>query len=353
MTGEWHPGQGAPDEQNPFRHRSEQPSGQQPPMGAQPPGQQGPAQPWPGQAPSGGVPGAVPGPPPGYGPPGQFGQPGQPGQFGQPGPGAPGQGPQPGQGQQPGPFPGPGQPPGGWQQPPAKKKRWPLFLVIGIVAFLVLCVGAPVGGFFVYKNVKSTSDHTATAGLPDVPPDAGMQKGWQTGVDGSASTIEIFEDFGCDHCATVHTAIHSTVDKATSGPGATWSVTYWPVAFAENAVGRRGASAFGCAIAATPDGGHAALDYQDTLFKNQAELLKDGFSTEKLLSLAPSALADDDEFTACVKSVAYGKWVDSLYKELTDRGMSGVPTVIVNGQTLSTDQLTKDGFAEVIANNGP
>ena len=72
-------------------------------------------------------------------------------------------------------------------------------------------------------------------------------------------------------------------------------------------------------------------EYHDLLYHNQPG----GFPREKLVELAREAGLDVERFEADLASGEYEQIVTSDFREGQQRGISGTPTFVINGQVLS------------------
>jgi protein-disulfide isomerase len=72
-------------------------------------------------------------------------------------------------------------------------------------------------------------------------------------------------------------------------------------------------------------------EYHDLLYRNQPG----GFPDEKLVGLAREAGLDAERFEADLASGEYEQIVTSDFREGQQRGISGTPTFVINGQVLS------------------
>ena len=72
-------------------------------------------------------------------------------------------------------------------------------------------------------------------------------------------------------------------------------------------------------------------DYHDLLYRNQPG----GFPDEKLAGLAREAGLDAERFEADLATGEYEQIVTTNFREGQQRGISGTPTFVINGQVLS------------------
>jgi protein-disulfide isomerase len=75
-------------------------------------------------------------------------------------------------------------------------------------------------------------------------------------------------------------------------------------------------------------------EYHDLLYENQSG----GFSREKLVELAREAGLDVERFEADLASREYEQTVIEDFQEGQQRGISGTPTFVINGEVLAGGQ---------------
>jgi 2-hydroxychromene-2-carboxylate isomerase len=99
------------------------------------------------------------------------------------------------------------------------------------------------------------------------------------------------------------------------------------------------ANAFACAAAAGKPRG-----YSDALYAGFDKTWTNG----QLLELGQQLGIDDSTFQQCVNDDAMTDWLASVTKAADDRGVTGTPTVFVNGKMLGADQLTPEGIKAAV-----
>jgi protein-disulfide isomerase len=111
------------------------------------------------------------------------------------------------------------------------------------------------------------------------------------------------------------------------------TVVYHPVAFLDGAsttkYSTRAAAASGCA----QDAGKF-VEYSDVLYANQPGEGSAGLSEDELIRLAGTVGIATGPFGQCVHSARYVGWVANLTDLAVKRGVTGTPTVYVNGRTV-------------------
>jgi protein-disulfide isomerase len=85
------------------------------------------------------------------------------------------------------------------------------------------------------------------------------------------------------------------------------------------------------------------VEYQRTLFENQPPERTGGFTNDDLVALGVRAGVTGDTFEACVADGTYDSWVSNVAASQQDAGVTGTPTVVVDGQTLEAEQLNPEG----------
>jgi protein-disulfide isomerase len=140
--------------------------------------------------------------------------------------------------------------------------------------------------------------------------------------------IDAYEDFLCPFCRLFEERSGATLRRLISEELA--SVVYHPVGFLDRAsttaYSSRASSASGCAA----DRGRF-LDFHDILYANQPPEGGPGLSDEELVALGAQVGLTDDDFAACVADHAHLPWAVYVTERAVARGVSGTPTVMVEG----------------------
>ena len=73
------------------------------------------------------------------------------------------------------------------------------------------------------------------------------------------------------------------------------------------------------------------------------------WNDDQLVSLAGAVGATaSPEFTRCVTSQAHAGWVDSINAAAAQQGVTGTPTLLVDGARIDIESLTPDTLAAMI-----
>ncbi|MFP5020981.1 thioredoxin domain-containing protein [Pseudonocardia phyllosphaerae] len=208
--------------------------------------------------------------------------------------------------------------------------------VLGIVVVVVFAVLVGVGVYQANKPADVVTPPNATA------------SGFTLGDPNAKAKIDIYLDFQCPGCKAFEQLSGDTVDQLrTSGQA---QVIYHPVAILDRTspdkYSSRSASAAGCAVANTPD---AFPKFARMLYDNQPEEGTPGLPEAKLIELGKQAGVGGD-FEQCVKDERYEPWAGAVTQQADKDGLSGTPTVKVNGKQIA--QPTPDALKQAVAAAG-
>ncbi|WP_238176500.1 DsbA family protein [Kribbella albertanoniae] len=216
-----------------------------------------------------------------------------------------------------------------------QKKRVPPGVVVVIVLVLALMAGVAFQYLRGHSKVDAGDQPRAEPALITGPGEAG--KGVTVGKAGAKAQIDLYLDFRCPHCAEFEEMTGATVDKLVADGTAT--LTYWPLAFVNPEASPRLANAFAAAAA-----NGKALTYADEMYGDFSK----SWTNDQLIELAKQLGIGDAKFQQAIQGNTYGSWVDSVGKAADARGVTGTPTVFVNGKQLETKELTPEGMQKAV-----
>ncbi|KQY55687.1 hypothetical protein ASD11_14320 [Aeromicrobium sp. Root495] len=216
---------------------------------------------------------------------------------------------------------------------------WVVF-VIPIVAVLVITVSARLGGTAdpdKYPRPDGTSDSFGVLPAPTSGP---------AGNSSSAVRIEIYEDFQCPGCRALERSARTFLD-AQASLGKVIVVDHPfsildEVGHSPNRYSHRATNAALCVLDAAGPEAYAGM--RDALFAAQPDEGRDGPSNASLARSAESVGVPTA--SACITGETYVPWIDEARKAGFARGVTGTPTVFVNGRM--RDIKNKGDFARVI-----
>ncbi|MDP4013402.1 MAG: thioredoxin domain-containing protein [Candidatus Nanopelagicales bacterium] len=232
----------------------------------------------------------------------------------------------------------------------AAQNRRQRLINIGIGAVLVVVVVGLVGGAWWSSgrsggNIEPSADAVLPQGVlaADSPYAYGVVAA--KGAAQGKPVVEIWEDFQCPACEYFEKVFGETVtEMAKSGDA---EVIWRTIAFLDSNIpgqnSKRAMSAWGCAI----DEGKKD-EYHEIVFANQPTEGV-GWTNDQLISFgAQAGIKGDrfDPFKQCVVSETYFGWSVNSTDQMRIQGITGTPTVVVNGKKVAFDPSDPDGDIE-------
>ncbi len=159
--------------------------------------------------------------------------------------------------------------------------------------------------------------------------------------------VSIYADYLCPFCGRFEQA--NGADLATAVSAGTVRLEIHPMSFLDPQSGgsrysTRAANAFVTVANADPA---QALTFNRLLFENQPEEGSAGPDDAQLADFARQA-GVPDEVIAGFSAETYVPWVQKITEQAWDSGVTGTPTVLLNGQTFSGDLYTAGPLAAAI-----
>jgi protein-disulfide isomerase len=227
-----------------------------------------------------------------------------------------------------------------------RERRILLAVVAGLVAVLV----AGGIGLQAWRTSRapaavavpsvSASAVTITQGRPVVfgeAPAPGGAGGVPPESNRAPVVVTVFSDFHCPHCAEFDEQYAPVLDRARQSGRA--RIEIYPMAFID-----KGSAAAANAFACAAEAGFGPAYYAG-LFANRNLSWND----DQLIALAGAVGATaTPQFTSCVTSRAHAGWVDSINAAAAQRGVTGTPTLFVDGTRVDVTTLTPDGLMAMI-----
>jgi protein-disulfide isomerase len=205
-----------------------------------------------------------------------------------------------------------------------QRRKRTMWISVGAVAVLVI---AGLIGWSIYTGGKA-AQYTAPKGANA----AG------TGITAGSGPVVVDEyvDFLCPHCKTFHDEAAASIEQLVAA-GKITLVTH-PVAYLDgastNRYSTRASAASGCAAE------HGRFtEFADVLFDNQPAEGGAGPSDDDLIVFGRQAGLGDD-FAQCVRDKRYVNWTGHVSEEAGRAGVTGTPTVLVNGKPVQASPAT-------------
>ena len=215
--------------------------------------------------------------------------------------------------------------------------------VIGAVVAAVVLVVALVAVVLVQtQRTQTPVDSAAPANTVDGgtavalgPPDAPV-------------TVDVYEDFQCPVCQQFEAGTGQTLDQLMAD--GTISVHYHPIAFLDRASSTEYSTRALNAAAVVLDtaGTQAFEEFHDLLFADQPAEGSAGLTDDQLISYAGQAGATGPTVAADIRDRTYEGWTQRVTDQSSKDGITGTPTIKVNGTELSAAQRTPEGLTAAV-----
>ena len=201
-------------------------------------------------------------------------------------------------------------------------RRRAILILVSVVAALLVLIGAGV--------VIQMAQQESVKAAGTTPP-ANLVKGaFVVGQDTAPVTLTIYSDYLCPYCKVQHDVNKAQTDAWVKEGKV--RVEYRTVAFLDKAstdeYSSRALNAAAAVLNTAPD---AFPAFHDSLYAEQPAEGGPGLSDERLVQLAVTAGAPKDPIQQAVTKRSYWGWTAAVTEQASKDGVSGTPTVKVNG----------------------
>jgi protein-disulfide isomerase len=160
-------------------------------------------------------------------------------------------------------------------------------------------------------------------------------------------TVDLYEDFQCPNCKTFEDESGNTLAQLVAD--GTVQARYHGMAFLDTSANddysTRALNAAAVVVAtAGPD---AFQTFHDLLFANQPAEGGSGLTDDQLVAYANQAGASGGTVEQDIRDLRYGDWVATATDQASKDGVTGTPTVFVDGTKLA--DLSPDGLTAGVA----
>ncbi|HEV7896827.1 MAG TPA: thioredoxin domain-containing protein [Planosporangium sp.] len=195
-----------------------------------------------------------------------------------------------------------------------------MWISIAAVAVLVI---AGLAGWAVYSSQRSGSH---------VTPQHATANGDGLVVGTGAKTVDVYLDFMCPHCKDFEEAAGGSLNQMAAGNKI--KLVYHPVAFLDNVSTTRYSTRASAAAGCASDAGKLP-EYVQALYAKQPPERGAGLSDDVLIQLGHTAGISGSGFDTCVREGRYRSWVQYVTDAALKRGVTGTPTVYVDGKQVT------------------
>jgi protein-disulfide isomerase len=215
-------------------------------------------------------------------------------------------------------------------------------LVGGIVAAVLLVVAVVV--VIGVQNSRTATATAANAAAPANTVDSG-----QVIVVGSTDapvTIDLYEDFQCPVCKSFEDSAGGTLASLVAD--GTVQLHYHGMAFLDTSANDQYSTRALNAAAVVLDtaGSEAFQSFHDLLYVNQPDEGGSGLTDDQLITYAEQAGAGGETVEQDIRDLTYGDWVEQITDQASKDGVTGTPTVFVDGQQL--EDLSASGVTAAV-----
>jgi protein-disulfide isomerase len=206
-----------------------------------------------------------------------------------------------------------------------RRERTRNLLVVGAVVVAIVIIAAVM---FIVTNNKDTTGQTAQ----DVPSNLSGTYNVVIGKSSAPTTIKLYEDLQCPICKEFEAQTGEQTQAAIDAGKV--KVDYHLVAFLDRASTTNYSSrALNAAMAVLSTAGpDAFMKFRTTAFQNQPAEGSAGEPDSTLIEWAVQAGADKDKVTPLINGNVYHQWVVNATDQMSKDGVTGTPTVFINGQ---------------------
>lgn len=220
-----------------------------------------------------------------------------------------------------------------------RRRRWTM------VAVAALVVAVIVGGAVWYAGQDPTGQSNTTSSSSGETPSGADGYGVVVGRSDAPTTAVIYEDFQCPVCRALEDATSQQVSVGIAEGKI--RVDYRMVSFLDDASENQYSSRAANAAAAVLDtaGVEAFKTFHDTLFANQPAEGTAGPENDQLVEWAVDAGADRDEVSRAIEAGSFDQWVVDATDAMSKDGVTGTPTIIIDGEKLDP----QEGLQQLLA----
>ncbi|MEU3453014.1 thioredoxin domain-containing protein [Micromonospora sp. NPDC006766] len=218
-----------------------------------------------------------------------------------------------------------------------KRRTRTIWTSIGVVALLVI---AGLIGWTVWHSQQSKT-YTAPAGA--------NHEGTGIVIGQGPVTVDLYEDYLCPACKNFQDTNGSTITELINTNKV--RVVFHPVAylnrFSSTQYSTRSSAAAGCAAE-----GARFKEFTDALFAKQPPENSAGLSDAELIDIGASVGVNRDAMSSCVKDGTFKSWTAHVTDDASRAGVTGTPTIKVNGRELQDTEKSPEGIKAAVAAAG-
>jgi protein-disulfide isomerase len=233
-------------------------------------------------------------------------------------------------------------------QAAAPKQQGPNRIILATVIAVLAIVGVVVGTV-IAKNTSGGSGTVAAGSLPKGVTESGGGISTERAKAGSTGpVVDLYEDFQCPSCEQLEQVLGPKLrELETAG---TIRLRYHVLTFLDRNLGNDSSSrAANAAMCAADQGRFGA--YHDVVYANQPSQEGKGWTDAELEAFAQQAGITGGAMTSwqtCVKDESHKAYIASVQSASDTSGVTGTPTVMVDGRKFDLQGVTPDNLGDKI-----
>jgi len=208
-----------------------------------------------------------------------------------------------------------------------KRQRQARMQRLGIIVIIV--VGALLVAYaLIYPNLKTAGEIITVE--PNPRP---LAEGTAMGDPNAPVRIDVFEDFQCPACRTYSEEIETRITETYVATGQVYYVFHQYPFIDRASVNKESQQAANASMCAAEQS--LFWEYHDILFANWNGENAGAFNDKRLVAFAETLDMDMDLFNNCFEEDRYRDEIQTDFELGTEMGVSGTPSVFVNGQHIT------------------
>lgn len=209
-----------------------------------------------------------------------------------------------------------------------RKERRRQTLVVTAVGVVVLALIVVIG--YLVQSSNDTSGQSSSA-----PKNVVAGYAVPSGKDSAPVKVVVYEDFICPYCGQFEAASRTAFQKDVDAGKVQFQ--YHVLNFLDRSSTSEYSTRAANALAVVLDtaGPTAAKKFHDLLFENQPAEGSAGLSDSQLVDYAVQAGAKSSQVESGIKDRKFEQWVKNVTDKSSKDGVTGTPTVTIDGKTLN------------------
>lgn len=212
-----------------------------------------------------------------------------------------------------------------------ERRRRSLVVTAAVLAVVV------VVGVLAYIATSSKDSPTATSSAP-----SGVVAGYAVPAGPASAPVKVtvYEDFMCPYCGQFEAASRSTFQKDITAGKVQFQYHVLNFLDRSSTTDYSTRSANALAVVLDAAGPTVAKKFHDLLFEHQPAEGSAGLSDSQLVAYAVQAGATESDVRPGIEGTTYKGWVNKVTDRSSKDGVTGTPTVLIDGEKVASQSTT-------------